>query len=99
MDFDRLNELGIKKAVVEFLRVNTWIQQWFKIDYSGYTVTQSGYKHLPLTEKQRIISKIKIPSISVCEDVSKHYEYWKNHFNPNKDDCCNLRRKYAGTQD
>ena len=19
------------------------------------------------------------------------YEYWKNHFNPNKEDCCNLR--------
>lgn len=92
MDFDTLNGLGIQKAVVEFLRVNPWIQKWFDIDYSKFTVTQSGYKHLPLEEKQRIISKVKIPEITVCEDVTEHYQYWQEHFNPNKDDCCNLRR-------
>ena len=92
MDFDRLNGLGINKAIVEFLRVNTWIRQWFDIDYSKYTVTQSGYNHLPLAEKQRIIGKIKIPSVSVCEDVTEHYEYWRDHFNPTRDECCNLRR-------
>ena len=27
MDFERLNSLGINKAVVEFLRVNTWIKK------------------------------------------------------------------------
>lgn len=92
MDFDKLNGLGIDKAIVEFLRVNSWIERWFKIDYSKYTVSQSGYKHLPLAEKKRIIDKIKIPSISVCEDVTAHYGYWRDHFNPNPDDCCNLRR-------
>lgn len=92
MDFDALNKLGIKKAVVEFLRVNPWIQKWFDIDYSKYTVSQSGYEHLPLQEKQRIISRVKIPEITVCEDVTEHYEYWRQHFNPNPDDCCNLRR-------
>lgn len=92
VDFQRLNALQIDKAVVEFLRVNSWIEKWFEIDYSKYTVTQSGYKHLPLSEKIRIIQQIKIPSISVCEDVTEHYEYWQQHFNPNKDDCCNLRR-------
>lgn len=93
MDFDRLNGLGINKAVVEFLRVNPWIQKWFDIDYSKYTISQSGYKHLPLEEKKRIISKVKIPDVTVCEDVTAHYEYWQQHFNPNKEDCCNLRRK------
>lgn len=92
MDFSRLNSLGIDKCVVEFLRVNPWIQKWFNIDYSKYTVSQSGYKHLPLSEKKRIIQQIKIPSITVCEDVTEHYEYWREHFNPNKEDCCNLRR-------
>ena len=96
MDFSRLNSLEIDKCIVEFLRVNSWIEKWFKIDYSKYTVSQSGYKHLPLSEKQRIISKIKIPSISVCEDVSEHYQYWTEHFNPNKEDCCNLRRGSNG---
>ncbi len=92
IDFDKLNNLGINKAQVEFLRVNHWIEKWFDIDYSKYTIKQNGYNHLPLDEKLRIIDKIKINEISVCEDEDKAYEYWKNNFNPNKDDCCNLRR-------
>lgn len=93
IDFDKLNSLGIKKAQVEFLRVNHWIEKWFNVDYSKFTIKQSGYRHLPLEEKKRIINKIKIPTISVCEDEDKAYEYWKENINPNKDDCCNLRRK------
>lgn len=92
IDFDKLNSLGIKKAQVEFLRANHWIKKWFNIDYSKHIIKQSGYEHLPLKEKQRIISKIKIPQISVCEDEDNAYKYWVNNFNPNKDDCCNLRR-------
>ena len=92
IDFDKLNSLGIKKAIVEFLRVNHWIKKWFNIDYSKFILKENGYDHLPLEEKKRIISKVKIPVVSVCEDVSKHYDYWKDNFNPNKDDCCNLRR-------
>lgn len=92
IDFDKLNGLGIDKAIVEFLRVNHWIEKWFDLDYSKYVLKQSGYKHLPLDEKSRIIEKIKIPSISVCEDYTEHYEYWKEYYNPNKEDCCNLRR-------
>lgn len=93
IDFDKLNNLGIQKAEVEFLRVNHWIRQWFNIDYSKFTIKQSGYEHLPLDEKIRIISKIKIPEISVCEDEDNAYEYWKNNYNPNKNDCCNLSIK------
>lgn len=92
IDFDKLNNLGIKKAQVEFLRVNHWIKQWFNTDYSKFTIKQSGYEHLPLEEKIRIINQIKIPEISVCEDENNAYEYWKNNFNPDKEDCCNLRK-------
>ena len=92
IDFDKLNNLGIKKAIVEFLRVNHWIKKWFDVDYSKHIIKENGYEHLSLEEKKRIISKIKIPIISVCEDENEAYEYWKNNFNPNKDDCCNLRR-------
>ncbi len=91
MDFDKLNSLGINKAIVEFLRVNHWIKKWFDIDYSKHTLKEGGYNHLPLEEKLRIIEKIKIPTISVCEDYTEHYEYWRDNFNPNKEDCCNLR--------
>lgn len=90
IDFDKLNNLGINKAIVEFLRVNHWVKKWFDIDYSKHTIKESGYEHLPLEEKINILHKIKIPNISVCEDVTEHYEYWRDNFNPNKDDCCNL---------
>lgn len=92
IDFDKLNSLGIMKAEVEFLRINHWIKKWFDVDYSKYTIKQSGYQHLPLDEKLRIINKIHIPQVSVCEDETNAYEYWKNNFNPNKDDCCNLNK-------
>lgn len=91
IDFDKLNSLGVEKAIVEFLRVNHWIKKWFNIDYSKYKLKQSGYEHLPLEYKKAILDKIKIPIISICEDYTEHYEYWKENFNPNKDDCCNLR--------
>ena len=92
MDFDKLNSLGIQKGIVEFLRINSWISKWLKIDESKYTYYEGGYKHLPLEEKARIMSRIKIPELSACEDVKRHYLYLRNKFNPNKDDCCNLRR-------
>lgn len=91
MDFDKLNSLGIDKAIVEFLRINSWISKWFDIDDTKYTHHEGGYKHLPLIDKIRVLNKIHIPHISVCEDVQEHYDYWKETFNPNKDDCCNLR--------
>lgn len=92
MDFNALNHLGIKKGIVEFLRINTWIRQWFQdVDYSRYTHQQGGYRHLPLEEKLKILDKIRIPQISICEDVTEHYQFWKEYVNPNKEDCCNLR--------
>lgn len=91
MDFDKLNSLGINKAVVEFLRANTWIKKWFDIDYSKHTIKEGGYQHLPLEEKLKILEKVKIPTLTICEDVQEHYDYWKENFNPNKNDCCNLR--------
>ena len=96
IDFDKLNNLGIEKAIVEFLRVNHWIEKWFDIEYSKFTLKENGYKHLQLEEKKRILSKVKIPIISICEDVTEHYNYWNNNFNPNKEDCCNLRRNING---
>lgn len=93
MDFNKLNSLGIQKGIVEFLRINTWISKWLRIDETKYTHYEGGYKHLPLEEKARIMSRIKIPELSACEDVRKHYLYLKKRFNPNQEDCCNLRIK------
>jgi len=93
VDFDRLNALGIDKILIEFLRVNTWVKKWFDIDYSEYTVKQSGYCHLPLKKKIALIKNITgFKEMSVCEDEDTAYKYWQNNFNHNPDDCCNLRR-------
>ena len=93
VDLNIINKVKCDKILVEFLRVNTWIQKWFPIDYSDYTVKQSGYRHLPLEKKKEYMSKITgFREMTVCEDESEAYEYWQKHFNHNPKDCCNLRR-------
>ena len=92
MDFDKLNKIKCDKIQIEFLRVNTWIKKWFNLDFSDYMVKQSGYNHLPLEKKIEYINKIKgFKEMSVCEDVTEHFNYWQDNFNYNKNDCCNLR--------
>lgn len=93
IDYEKLNAVKCDKIVVEFLRVNTWIRKWFgdMVDFTDYIVKQSGYSHLPLEIKKELIKNIKFKQITVCEDESRAYEYWKKEFNPNPDDCCNLR--------
>ena len=92
MDFDKLNSLGIQKGIVEFLRVNHWILKWFDVDKRKFKIKDGGYRHLPIKEKVRIVKKIQNMELSVCEDVGGHYNYWRYGFNPNPDDCCNLRK-------
>ncbi len=93
IDYDRLNAVRCDKILIEFLRVNSWIQKWFDIDYSDWTVKQSGYRHLPLEKKKELLKNItEFAQITVCEDESEAYEYWKANVNHNPDDCCNLRR-------
>lgn len=94
VDFDRLNSIKCNKIIVEFLRVNHWIKKWLPLDYAEYTVKQSGYEHLPLPKKIEYLAKVTgFDEVSVCEDVTEHYEYWKECVNFNKADCCNLRRE------
>lgn len=44
IDFPTLNNIRCRKILVEFLRVNGWIERWFKIDYAEYTLRQSDYR-------------------------------------------------------
>lgn len=92
LDLDTISNIECDKILIEFLRVNSWIKKWFSIDYDEYTVKENGYLHMPLETKLRYISMIKgFKEISVCEDESHAYEYWKTQFNKNPEDCCNLR--------
>ena len=93
MDFDSLNRLEVRLVLVEFLRINAWIKKWLQgVDFSRYTLKQSGYQHLPLEEKRCLLGKIQLP-VTVCDDVTEHYQYWKAYVNPNPKDCCNLRNE------
>lgn len=92
LDTEALRGLGIKKACVEFLRVNPWICKWFDTDFTEYTVKQGGYRHLPLERKIEYLERVKgFEELTVCEDEDRAYEYWKEHVNHNREDCCNLR--------
>lgn len=94
MDFEALAQIPVKRGIVEFLRVNAWIRRWLSgVNFEKYTCRQGGYCHLPLEEKLTILKQIRIPELTICEDVTEHYQYWKTHVNPNQDDCCNLRKK------
>ena len=91
IDFDILNNIKCKKIIVEFLRVNSFIKRTFDLDYSQYTHREGGYYHLPLDVKKKLIEKVKgFEEISVCEDCTEAYNYWKTHINYNPSDCCNL---------
>ena len=93
IDFEVLNAVRCDKILIEFLRVNSWIKKWFDLDYKDYTLKQSGYCHLPLDKKLEYIKQINgFEQMSVCEDVTEHYDYWKKYFNSNPEDCCNLNK-------
>lgn len=93
VDFARLNSIQCRKIQVEFLRVNHWIKKWLPLDYTEYTVHHAGYDHLPLERKIEYLARITgFDEVSVCEDVTEHYEYWREAVNHNKEDCCNLRK-------
>lgn len=97
VDLDVINAVGCDKILVEFLRVNGWIRKWLDnlgcgVDLSIYSEHHSGYDHMPLAGKIRLLKRITgFRDVSVCEDVEGHQKWWETHVNANPDDCCNLR--------
>lgn len=95
IDLETLNSIKCDKVLVEFLRVNHWIKKWLdgKCDLSIYTKNFHGYDHLPFEIKKELVDRMGgSHTITVCDFEPEHLDYWKKEFNPNKDDCCNLRR-------
>ena len=93
IDTDRINAVACKKMLVGFLRANAFIKRTFKADYSRHTLKEGNYWHLPLEAKIEAISPLLgVHEVTVCEDVNDHYYYWRRKVNPQKDDCCNLRK-------
>ena len=95
IDFDRLNRVRCDKILVEFLRVNPTIIGRFPVKEEDFPVHEAGYFHMSLEKKLEVLSKITgFKEVTVCDDNSEHYDYFKAHFNPNPNDCCNLRKEH-----
>ncbi len=93
VDIDRINAIKCDKVLIEFLKVSPWIQKWFNIDYSPYTLKCGGYLHLPLERKIELANLITgFKERSVGEFVPEHHDYFSKNYNHNPKDCCNLRR-------
>lgn len=90
-DVDVVNAIKCDKLLVEFLRYEKHIIKTFPIDWSDWIVWDDPYGHLTLEKKKELLSQLTgFKEISVCEDCTEHYKYWRDHFNPNPNDCCNL---------
>ena len=91
-DFNKINEIQSDKCLVEFLRINNNAKKGLQgvVDFDEYTVNEGGCKHLPLDKKLTILSKLKFPRLSVCDDVQEHYEYFLKNICANPNDCCDL---------
>jgi len=101
LDLNAIGAVKCDKILVEFLRVNSWVKKWFDIDFSAYTLKQSGYEHLPLEDKLTWLTELvkawKEPKqLSVCDDVDEHYEFFRDNINRDPEDCCNLRKGGSG---
>ena len=94
VDFEKLNQVNCDKILVEFLRVNQTIMRRFPVAEEDFPVREAGYSHMSLEKKLDVLSKITgFKEVSVCDDNSEHYNYFRDHFNHNPNDCCNLRKK------
>ena len=94
IDNEVLNNIKCDKVLVEFLRMNHWMEKWFggKLDFSDYTRKFHGYNHLPFEKKMELVKQLgKAHTVTVCDWEPEYLDFWKKEYNPNPKDCCNLR--------
>lgn len=94
VDLNKIIECPVEKVVVEFLRINPMILRTLpEGNWNDWREKSGGYKHLPLIVKCKMLEPLEgYKRITVCEDHPEHYKYFKEHYNPNPDDCCDLRK-------
>lgn len=93
VDFERLQNVHCDKILVEFLRVNSTIASRSGVNMQDFPVLEAGFYYMSLEHKLEVLSKIKgFEFVTVCGDCTEHYNYFKYNFNPNVNDCCNLRK-------
>lgn len=100
IDIPLLNSLNINKCLIEFLRADTRIMRSFPdIDFQRYGLWDGNFWHLFLYDKLRLLNMVKLENVTIGDHVPFHHEYWRDNYNPNKYDCCDLcmnrRDEYA----
>ena len=95
VDYDVINDINVDKCLVEFLRVKPKMRECLDefIEFDNYSLKEGGYRHLPLETKIKQLEKLDFKEMTVCDDVQEHYDYFKENYNYNPDDCCNLTLK------
>lgn len=94
LDVQALNAVKCDKMLIEFLRVSHWIEAWLSpvVNLSNYSLSFHGYKHLPFEKKREAVKPFEgYHQVTVCDWEEKYLDFWKKEYNPNPDDCCNLR--------
>lgn len=91
-DYDLINSINVDKCLVEFLRIKPSMFDLMKdyINPEDYSIKEGGYRHLSLETKLSKLAPLDFKELTVCDDVQEHYDYFKENFNYNADDCCNL---------
>lgn len=91
-DYDLINEINVDKCLVEFLRIKPSMFKLMEgyINPEDYKHKEGGYRHLSLDKKLHELAHLDFKELTVCDDVQEHYDYFKENFNYNADDCCNL---------
>lgn len=95
IDMDRIRDCRIDKILVEFLRANAMIRKKMPYyDFTAWNRKQDGYQQLSLSAKKMLLRPLLSTGkrISVCEDYTPHYLWFKENVNFDKDDCCMLRK-------
>ena len=92
----KINGAKCDKMLIEFLRVSHWIERWLApvVDLSAYSLSFHGYRHLSFKAKREAVKVFEgHHEVTVCDWEEKYLDYWKKEYNPNPDDCCNLKLK------
>lgn len=92
VDARRICNVDCEKILIEFLKVNPYVMRCFDIDYYEYTEKYGGHYNLPLERKIELANRfLDFPEHNVGEFVYQHYLWFRDNYNTNKYDCCNLR--------
>lgn len=89
---DQVLDIQCDKILIEFLKVNPHVMRCFDLDYYEYTEKFGGHLNLPLNKKIEYAERFRsFSEHNVGEFVYDHYLWFRDNYNTNPFDCCNLR--------